>query len=136
MNRGIHDITVPGGPIEITDSGGGPLTIDVEEKTLLFATGTAAVSGDNTIIASPSVNQEIVIVAIQIQNESVSETLAIIKFGSTAKWRFLAKEKGSGFTIPIQNGYAWHVGVNTAVVLNLNGANQFGYNIIYYTKAV
>ena len=56
MNRGIHDITVPGGPIEITDSGGGPLTIDVEEKTLLFATGTAAVSGDNTIIASPGVN--------------------------------------------------------------------------------
>lgn len=135
MNRGINDIVVPGGPIQITD-GSGSLTTELEEKTLLFATGTAAESGDNTIIVSPGVNQEIVIVAVQIQNESLNETLAILKFGSTAKWRILAKEKGVGFVIPIPNGYAWHVGANTAVVLNLNRANQFGYNIIYYTKAV
>jgi hypothetical protein len=135
MNRGIYDIVVPGEPIQITD-GNGSLTTELEEKTLLFATGTAAVSGDNSIIASPGASQEIVIVAIQIQNESLNETLAILKFGSTAKWRILAKEKGVGFVIPIPNGYAWHVGANTAVVLNLNGANQFGYNIIYYTKAV
>lgn len=135
MIRGLHDITVPSGPVQVTD-GVGALTVDIEEKDLIFVTGTAALSGDNTLIAAPAAGNEIVIVAIQIQNESVTETLSILKFGTTAKWRFLAKDKGANYLIITSKGNHWHVGDNTAVILNLNGVNSFGYNIVYYTKVI
>ncbi|RTK99378.1 MAG: hypothetical protein EKK57_09640 [Proteobacteria bacterium] len=135
MNRGIHDIVVPYGPVQVTD-GSGALTVDVEEKTLLFATGTASVSGDNTLIAAPGSGQEVVIVAAEVQNESAVETLIILKFGATTKWRFLAKDKGAGGQAPIQQGFVWHVGENIPLTLTLNGNNQIGYNIIYYLKTI
>lgn len=133
MNRGINDIV--NGAIQVSDAEGA-LTIDIEEKTLLFATGTVATSGDNTVINTPGAGQEIVIVAAQVQNESAVETLIILKFGATSKWRFLAKDKGAGGQALIQQGFVWHVGENIPVTLTLNGNNQVGYNLVYYVKAV
>lgn len=135
MDRGINDIVVPSGPVQVTD-GVGSLTIDIEEKTLLFATGTVATTGDNTVVNTPGAGQEIVIVAAEVQNESAVETLIILKFGATAKWRFLAKDKGAGGQAPIQQGFVWHVGENIPLTLTLNGNNQIGYNIIYYLKTI
>ena len=133
MNRGINDIV--NGAIQVSDAEGA-LTIDIEEKTLLFATGTVATTGDTTVINTPGVGQEIVIVAAQVQNESAVETLIILKFGATSKWRFLAKDKGAGSQTPIQQGFVWHVGENIPVTLTLNGNNQVGSNLLYYVKSV
>lgn len=110
--------------------------VGIAEKTLLFATGTAASSGDNTIIAAPGSNVQIKIVALQIQNESSTATTMILKFGSTAKWRCLGQSQGDGVALPIPAGRAWPVGNNAALVLNLSGANSCGYSVCYYTEAV
>lgn len=144
LTRGVYDFVRPNS-IEISD-GNGPLTVDgtvnigntvtvlnSPQANLLFATGTVNSSGNNQLIAAPGAGQ-IKIVALQIQNESLNETLAILYFGASAKWRFLAKEKGAGFLLPIHPGHVWLVGASNAVVLNLNGANQFGYNIAYYVE--
>lgn len=110
--------------------------VNIAEKTLAFATGTAASSGDNTIIAAPGSGQQIKIVALQLQNESAVATTMILKFGSTAKWRTLAQLQGDGMSFPVPAGRAWPVGNDAALVLNLSGANSCGYSVCYYTEAV
>lgn len=110
-------------------------TKNVQQANLLFATGTASSNGNNQLIAAPVTSgQQIKIVSLQIQNESSIETTAIVYFGAVAKWRFLAKERGAGFVITPHPSYIWNVGANTALVLNLSGANSFGYNIIYFVE--
>jgi len=153
LTRGVYDL-VNVGTMKVTD-GSGALTVDgtvnvgntpnvhvtnvptiaIQQPTLLFATGTVSSSGNNSLITAPVGGvQQIKIVALQIQNESLNETLAILYFGAVAKWRFLSKEKGTGFILPIEPGHVWNVGAGNALVLNLNGANTFGYNIVYYVE--
>lgn len=108
----------------------------VRQQTLLFATGTASGSGDNTLIAAPSSGQEIVISSIQIQNESATAATMIIKFGATAKRRFLGQSQGDGFLRDLIPGREWKVGDATALVLNLSSAVQWGYSIEYYLANV
>lgn len=102
-------------------------------QTLLFATGTAASSGDNTLIAAPT-GAQIKIVALQIQNESATATTMILKFGSTAKWRTLAQLQGDGISLSLPLGREWLVGSGNALVLNLSAANSCGYSIAYYVE--
>lgn len=144
LTRGVYDFIRPNS-IEISD-GNGPLTVDGTvnigntvtvlnnpQANLLFATGTVSSSGNNQLIAAPGAGQ-IKIVTLQIQNESSIETTAILNFGATAKWRFMAKERGAGFVLQLHPSYVWLVGVGNALVLNLSGANSFGYNIVYYVE--
>lgn len=102
--------------------------------TLTFATGTAASSGDNTLIAAPGANVQIVIVGFQLQNESaVTSVTTVLKFGATAKYRALL---AAGAFAPSYGKVSWKVGDNTALVLNLSAAVSTGYTIWYYTEAV
>lgn len=112
----------------------GVWTNKIAEPQLLIATGTFNSLGNNTIIAAPASGTQIKITAFQIQNESANETVATIKFGSTDKWRFLAKEKGLGFILPLAPGHILPVGLATALIVNLNVANIFGYNVAYYIE--
>ena len=99
-------------------------------QSLIHVTGTAATSGDNTLIAAPGVGRQIVISGLVIQNESSTSTTAILKFGSTAKMRTLLVSQGDGIVRDLEP--AWEVGANTALVLNLSGANSHGYSISYW----
>lgn len=103
-------------------------------QTLLFATGTAASSGDNTLIAAPP-GAQIKIAALQIQNESATATTMILKFGSVAKWRTLGQLQGDGISLTMPLGREWLVGNGNALVLNLSGANSCGYSVAYYVES-
>lgn len=96
-------------------------------------TGTAASSGDNTLIAAPGAGLQLVISGLIIQNESSTATTGIIKFGSTAKMRSLFQAQGDGVVRDLVP--AWEVGNNAALVLNLSGANSHGYSVSYWIDA-
>lgn len=99
-------------------------------QPLIHATGTVSASGDNTIIAAPASNRQIVIAGLVIQNESSTSTTAILKFGSTSVMRALFATQGDGIARDMEP--AWEVGLGNALVLNLSGANSHGYSIAYW----
>ena len=115
-----------------------PLSVitSIQEKLLSFATGTAASSGDNTLIAAPGAGNQIRIIALQLQNESVVATTMILKFGSVNKWRTMAQLQGDGISMTMPTGRGWPVGNGNALVLNLSGANTCGYSVCYAVEAV
>lgn len=108
--------------------------VDIAEKTLIWVTGTAASSGDQTIIAASGAATAHKIVFFQLQNESAVATTMILKFGAAAKYRALGQNQGDGATFTAPAGRAWSVGNNTALVLNLSGANSCGYTVCYFTE--
>lgn len=110
--------------------------IPMGEQGILFATGVASATGDNLLIAAPGVGQQIIITAIHIQNESSNSTTAILKFGTNNMWRIHMPADGDGVAIPISTTYGWTVGDNTALNLNLSGANAVGFSIAYYVKSI
>ena len=103
-------------------------------RTLMYATGTAGTSGDNTLIAAPGAGKQLKIVKLQLQNESSTATVNIVKFGTVAKWRIKAAADSVQLSAPIPDGEEWAVGANLALVLNLGGANSHGYNVQYYVE--
>ena len=111
-------------------------TVGITEKTLSQATGTVSSSGDNEVIAAPGASTRIVVVKALIQNESETKTLVLVKSGSTTKRRLLLKgEYGFGALLEFDPGREWGLGANEALKLNLDGANQVGYTIDYYTES-
>ncbi len=102
-------------------------------QPLIHATGTAATSGDNTLIAAPGSGKQIVVSGLVIQNESSTSTTAILKFGATSIMRALFASQGDGIVRDVEP--AWEVGNNAALVLNLSGANSHGYSIAYWIDA-
>lgn len=136
MNRGIHDIVTPVNTVVISD-GGSSITVDgtikVNEPTLLFASGTFNSLGNNTIIAAPGAGQ-IKITALQIQSETSIESVAVLNFGASAKWRFIAREKGAGLILPLAPGHVLPVGVGNALIVNLSVAATFNYSVAYYVE--
>lgn len=113
-----------------------PGAVEASEQELTFVTGTAASSGDNTLIAAPAVGTAIKIRALSIQNETAVATTSILKFGSVAKWRLRSKDDGNGLILTFNAGEEWVVDSALALVLNLSGANTHGYSVAYFTEAV
>jgi len=101
----------------------------------LTATGTAADSGDNTLAAAPGASVRLVISALILQNESSSATTMIVKAGSTAILRALAQNQGDGLALNFPAERELVLPANTALVLNLSGANSCGYSVIYHVDA-
>lgn len=104
------------------------------ERTLLYATGTAGASGVNTLIAAPGAGKQLKIVKLQLQNESSTATVAVLKFGTVAKWRIKTPADSTSLSAPIPDGSEWGVGTNLALVLDLGAANSHGYNVQYYVE--
>lgn len=104
-------------------------------RKLTFLTGTTATSGDNTLIAAPGVGLTIVIAGFQLQNESATATTLKLRFGAADVYRALCQAQGDGALCIFPPGRNWRVGDNTALVLNLSGANSCGYSLWYYVEA-
>lgn len=103
-------------------------------QPLLVVAGTAASSGDNTLIAAPGAGRQIVVSGLQIQNESAVSTTVIVKFGATAAIRSILTAQGTGFIRDPEP--AFEVGNNNALVLNLSGANSHNYSVFYWIDSV
>jgi hypothetical protein len=101
----------------------------------LTATGTAAASGDNTLVAAPGAGKRIVISALIVQNESATATTAILKDGSTAILRCLGQNQGDGLALHFAPERELRLSADAALVLNLSGANSHGYSVIYHVDA-
>jgi hypothetical protein len=96
--------------------------------------GTIATSGDNTIVAAPGSGLSIYITHLVLQNESTTATTIILK-GSSNLLRCLGQTQGSGLALTFPERREIKLATNTALILNLSGANSVGYSIGYYTGA-
>lgn len=105
------------------------------EETIQYATGTASSSGVNTLIAAPGAGKKIKVISLQLQNESSTATVAIIKFGTVDKWRIKTPADSALLSAPIPAGGEWLVGTNLALVLDLGAANSHGYSVAYKVES-
>ncbi|MFN8468596.1 MAG: hypothetical protein U0X20_23760 [Caldilineaceae bacterium] len=105
------------------------------QPTITFATGTAADSGDNTIVAAPGTGKRLALLVLQVQNETSTATTGIVKFGTTAKLRSRNPSDGDGLLRDWSHRPVL-LAENTALVLNLSGANSHGYSVEYATVPV
>jgi hypothetical protein len=108
--------------------------VNIQSRSMLYVTGTVSDSGDNELVAAPGSNIRIIVVAFVIQNESSTATTMILKEGSTARFRVLGQNQGDGLTFCFAPGREWKLAANTALNLNLDGANACGFSIAYYTE--
>lgn len=99
-------------------------------RTLTYATGTFNTSGDNTVISGVA-NNNIVIKSILLQNESSSETTALIKNGATTIMRVVLAAKQFIY-LPFDEAEEIMLATNTHFIINLSGANSHGYSIRYF----
>lgn len=145
-------ITKVGAPITVTGMAGGLDAVDlytIQEAlddmtvtanppavTLTTASGTAASSGDNTLVAAPSAGNRIVVHDLQLQLEAATATTMLIKSGNTTRRRFYAGAAGDGLLLSYAPGKEFRLGAAEALVLNLSGANSVGYTVRYTTEAV
>lgn len=114
-------------------------TVEASHKTLVFATGTVASSGDNTILdisalAGYSAGDRIVITALRLQAESATATTIVIKNGSTSIARILCQTQGSGVDRQYETGRELRLSVDADLLFNLSGANSVGYSIEYFLE--
>jgi hypothetical protein len=101
----------------------------IGQPTYLSAVGTAATSGDNTLVAAPGAAKSILLFYVKVQNESATKTTAIVKHGSVNKERVLLPGEGDYFIREFKEPRL--LPANTALVLNLSGANSHGYTVDY-----
>lgn len=110
--------------------------LDRSDVVQQYASGTCAGSGDNILVAAPGSGYQIVVSKILLQALTAVATTALLKWGSTEIGGLL-----------INTQYAWAVvdfnapdrlvgGDNQPLLLNLSGANQFRYMVIYYVVPV
>lgn len=116
-----------------TNTTGYEADLSNKDKNLQFATGQAAASGVNTLIAAPGAGKQIKIVALQIQNESATATVGTLKFGTVAKWRTKLLADAI-YQAPIPVNEEWSVGANLALVYDLAAANAHSYSVVYYVE--
>lgn len=105
------------------------------EPSISVVTGTKSSSGDNELVAAPGASTRIVVCWVVIQNESSTATTLILRDGTTSKIRVLAQNQGDGLTMVFPADARWKLTANTALNLNLSGANSCGYTVGYYTEA-
>lgn len=146
-------ITKSGAPVTVTGMAGGLDAVDLytlaealdalstvtanpPTVTMTNATGTAASSGDNTIITAPAAGNRLVIHELQVQLEAATATTILIKSGSTTIRRLYAGSQGDGILLQPDPGKEIRLGAAEALVLNLSGANSVGYSVRYTTEAV
>ena len=103
--------------------------------TYTQATGTAASSGDNSLVSAPGAGFRIVVKDIIVQNESSTATTVKLRSGTTDKWRAVLDQYRS-LSLSFNAGDEWRLAANEALQVNLSGANSHGYSVRYYIETV
>jgi hypothetical protein len=118
--------------VEVKPAGGGS---DIDDADLLYATGTTAALGVTTLVAAPGAGVRIVVSSLMVQNESGTATTVQLRAGGATAMRALLQNQGNAFSYAGLIGREWKLPANTALNLNLDGANSHGYTVIYYTES-
>lgn len=123
-----------GNPVPVTSvpAGGGA---DVDAADLVYLTGTTAAAGQTTLVAAPGAGVRIVVSSLMIQNESGTATTVHAQAGGASTMRALLQNQGNALSYSGLIGREWKLPANTALNVNLSGANSHGYSVIYYTEA-
>jgi hypothetical protein len=109
------------------DSGSNPL--GGVPANLSTVSGTKAVAGNNTLLPAPGAGLRISVFTIYLQNESATATTVQL-VDQVARFRALLDQ----YRYFIAEN--WKLNANTALTLNLSGANSIGYSIQYSIDAV
>lgn len=124
------------GDVDITSIAAGTNNIgdvDIAPKTLLYASGSASSSGDNSLIVAPGAGA-IYISTLFIQNTTTTATTALIKNGATEIGRMLNQNQGDGLRLQFPAGREMKLSATTALNLNLSGANAHNYFVTYFVE--
>jgi hypothetical protein len=105
----------------------------LERPLINVVSSTVSSSGDNTIVAAPGVGLSINIAYLKIQLEAATATTVLLK-GSGTKERVLCQNQGDGLAINFTQNRELRLDANTALILNLSGANSVNYTFHYFTS--
>jgi len=107
-------------------------SVNIAQKTYLFATGTTATAGDQPLVAAPGAGNRLVVCKVQIQLEAAVATTAIL----ASNWRVAFGAQYDALNLDFPMGQEMVLGENTALNLNLSGANTVGYSVQYRIEAL
>jgi hypothetical protein len=119
-------------PVQTVAEGGS--TIDAAD--LIYITGTTAAAGQTTLVAAPGAGVRIVVSSLMVQNESGTATTVTVQAGGAGTMRALLQNQGNALSYSGLVGREWKLPANTALNVNLSGANSHGYSVCYYTEPV
>jgi hypothetical protein len=108
--------------------------VGITEKSLSQISGTKSASGDNELIAAPGANKVVVVTGFLIQNTTSTATTLLLREGTTEKVGVLAQNQGDGMSVQYPMDARWKLPANTALNLNLSGANTARYSVSYYIE--
>jgi len=133
MGDGTHALVIwPGAAGGITIAG----DVSIEEIEHEHVSGAVAAAGDTALVAAPGAGNRICVSAFLIQNESAVATTMILRSAATANaWRAIGQNQGDGFAMVFALARPWKLNANEALNLNLSGANQCNYSVMYYVEA-
>jgi hypothetical protein len=148
-------------PLSVTNGGGGDIglasdaaaTSDTANATLIslfkrllqrlttlfgkpaitILAGILNSSGDTTLIAAPGTGISINIAYLKVQLEGTSTTTVILKSGANARERVLCTSQGDGLIVNYFPNRELQLDANTALIINLSGANSINYTFHYFT---
>ena len=101
-----------------------PSSITGIPLTSSATSGTKATAGNNTILAAPGAGKRIVVHTVWVQNESATDTTVQL-IDVVARFRALLNQYK---TVLFTN---WALNENTALTMNLSGANEISYRVQY-----
>jgi hypothetical protein len=118
----------------VGDPGSIPLIVSVIPTSNIPATatgtsGTKAAAGNNTLLPAPGAGKRIVVHTIWLENESANVT-TIQLIDQVARFRMVLDQ----YKLCVYDD--WRLNENTALTLNLSGANSIGYSIQYSIENV
>ncbi len=103
---------------------------------VLTVATTCAVSGNNTIIAAPGAGYRLKLHNLQMQLEAAAATTVLVKSGSTTIGRLYMYSQEAGRIKDWPVGRERRLGENEALIFNLSGANQIGYEVEYEIERI
>jgi hypothetical protein len=132
----LKDATTDTRAVVKSDGTNNALVVVQNRKTITIVSGTKSSSGDNTLIAAPGVGVSIVLVRVTLQNESSTATTMLLQNGASGSTleRILAQNQGDGLRAEYALDARPKLSANTALNLNLSGANSCGYTVHYFTE--
>jgi hypothetical protein len=112
------------------------LAVQVPDTSGLWGwlTGTVSASGNTTLIAAPGAGYQLVLQKLLVQNATSTATTVILKAGATSQITIRTPADGDGLLDTFDP--TWLVAEDTALVINLSGANTHVWTVRYRVAEV
>lgn len=144
MSREVREV---GGPAEPVYIRGMELSVDqldaladaMAARTSAvqeFAVAAATALGDNTILAAPGAGQQYLVSKLQIQNESNTAVVVVVRWGNRTVWRVNLFTQGAGVVLDFDAPDRMEGRDNQPLILNLSAAVSVVCSVEYYVVAV